>query len=234
LFGTGYYGSSYTAGLIPICGFNFVDAAAGWKEYPDTIDLRQRDQTHTALMALNDVWKLDDDQEMHLSGFFRTYNLARFSDFGLGLIRQSEFRTVAGGSVAYKKKRLSKHLTLLAGTDYHRLLGLTRRRDDIHVFERLFPGVRHVVARRGWDIRECRSFERLLRLAVNQCLALAVQDDQGFFVLAGGVPADRRAGFQAHKTAAHTRRLRNPLQQWTIARGAFQRPGQRPGPRHLR
>ena len=127
LFGIGYYGFSYLAGLRPIHGFNSVDAADGWKEYPDTIDPRQRDQTHTALMALNDVWKLGEDQELQLSGFFRTYNLSLFSDFGLGLIRQSEFRTVAGGSAAYKKK-FSKNFTLLAGTDYQRE---APRRDDL-------------------------------------------------------------------------------------------------------
>ena len=55
-------------------------------------------------LALNDVWKLGDDQELQLSGFFRTYNLSLDSDFGLGLIRQSEFRTVAGGSAAYRRK----------------------------------------------------------------------------------------------------------------------------------
>jgi len=127
LFGIGYYGFSYVAGLRPIYGFNSVDAANGWKEYPDTIDPRQKDQTHTALMALNDVWKLDENQELQLSGFFRTYNLSLYSDFGAGLIRQSEFRTVTGASAAYKKK-FSKNFTLLAGTDYERE---APRRDDL-------------------------------------------------------------------------------------------------------
>jgi hypothetical protein len=127
LFGIGYYGSSYMAGLVPIHGFNSVDAANGWKDYPDTIDPRQRDQTHTALLALNDVWKLGEDQELQLSGFFRTYNLSLSTDFGLGLIRQSEFRTVTGGSAAYKKK-FSKKFTLLTGTDYQRE---APRRDDL-------------------------------------------------------------------------------------------------------
>jgi hypothetical protein len=67
----------------------------------DTIDPLQKDQTHMALAALNDVWRLGDNQELQLSGFFRTYNLSLFSDFGVGLIRQSEFRTVTGGSAAY-------------------------------------------------------------------------------------------------------------------------------------
>jgi hypothetical protein len=127
LFGIGYYGFSYVAGLRPIYGFNSVDAAAGWKEYPDTIDPRQKDQTHTALMALNDVWKLGENQELQLSGFFRTYNLSLYSDFGVGLIRQSEFRTVTGGSAAYEKK-FSKNFTLLTGTDYERE---APRRDDL-------------------------------------------------------------------------------------------------------
>ncbi len=119
LFGIAYLGYGFVAGLRPMYGFNSIDAAAGWVEYPDTIDPRQKDQTHTALVALNDVWKLDDRQELQLSGFFRTYNLALFSDFGLGLIRQSEFRTVAGGSVAYLNK-ITKTFTLLSGTDYER------------------------------------------------------------------------------------------------------------------
>ena len=84
LFGIGYYGFSYVAGLRPIYGFNSVDAADGWKEYPDTIDPRQKDQTHTALMALNDVWKLGDNQELQLSGFFRTYNLSLSPTLGWG------------------------------------------------------------------------------------------------------------------------------------------------------
>ncbi len=127
LFGIGYYGFSYVAGLSPINGFNSVDAANGWQRFPDTIDPRQKDQTHTALVSLNDVWKLSQNQEFQLSGFFRTYNLSLFSDFGDGLIRQSEFRTVAGASAAYKRK-VSRHLTLLAGTDYERE---APRRDDL-------------------------------------------------------------------------------------------------------
>jgi hypothetical protein len=127
LFGVGYYGFSYVAGLSPIGGFNSVDAAAGWTQYPDTIDPRQKDQTHTALIALNDVWSLGQNQELQLSGFFRTYNLSLYSDFGDGLIRQSEFRTVGGGSAAYIRK-FSKAFTLLAGTDYQRE---APRRDDL-------------------------------------------------------------------------------------------------------
>jgi hypothetical protein len=127
LLGIGYFGTGYQAGLRPIFGFNAVDAAAGWQAYPDTIDPRQKDQTHTALAALNDEWKFDENQQGQLSGFFRTYNLSLFSDFGLGLIRQTEFRTVAGASGAYVS-RISKAFTLLAGTDYERE---APRRDDL-------------------------------------------------------------------------------------------------------
>src|SRR5208282_4008674 len=119
LFGIAYLGYGYVAGLRPIFGFNSVDTAVGWAEYPDTVDPRQKDQTHTALVALNDVWKLTDHQELQLSGFFRTYNLSLYSDFGLGLIRQSEFRTVTGGNATYVN-RLAKIFTLLAGVDYER------------------------------------------------------------------------------------------------------------------
>lgn len=127
LFGIGYVGYGYQAGLGPIFGFNSVDAATGWVAYPDTIDPRQKDQTHTALAALNDDWKLGTNSELQLSGFFRTYNLSLFSDFGLGLIRQSEFRTVGGGGADYVKS-FSPQFTLLAGTDYERE---APRRDDL-------------------------------------------------------------------------------------------------------
>lgn len=127
LLGIGYYGFSYVAGLSPVYGFNSVDASNGWTRYPDTIDPRQKDQTHTALLALNDVWKLGQNSEFQLSGFFRTYNLSLYSDFGDGLIRQSEFRTVTGGSAVYKNQ-FSKMLTLLAGSDYERE---APRRDDL-------------------------------------------------------------------------------------------------------
>jgi hypothetical protein len=128
LAGIAYYGVGRLAGLRPMYGFNSADAAAGWTvPNPDTIDMRQKDQTHTALLAANDVWKLDDRQELSLSGFFRTYNLSLFSDFGLGLIRQSEFRTVGGASIAYVN-HLADVFTLFAGTDYERE---APRRDDL-------------------------------------------------------------------------------------------------------
>jgi hypothetical protein len=125
LFGIGYYGFSYVPGLVPIFPLNSADA--NFPNYGDTIDPRQKDQTHTALVALNDVWQLSGNQQLQLSGFFRTYNLSLFSDFGQGLIRQSEFRTVAGGSANYVN-RIAEYLSLLAGFDYDRE---APRRDDL-------------------------------------------------------------------------------------------------------
>jgi hypothetical protein len=100
----GYYGQSYIPGLVPI------DAPG----LHDTIDPRQRDQTHTGEVAFNDVWN-----GLQMSGFLRTYSLSLYSDFGDGLIRQSEFRTEAGANAAYKHS-LGKKFSFLAGLDYFR------------------------------------------------------------------------------------------------------------------
>ena len=125
LFGVGYYGFSYVPGLVPLFTSNSADT--NFPNYGDTIDPRQKDQTHTALVALNDVWQLSGGQQLELSGFFRSYNLSLFSDFGQGLIRQSEFRTVAGGSANYVNK-IAEYLSLLGGFDYQRE---APRRDDL-------------------------------------------------------------------------------------------------------
>jgi uncharacterized protein involved in tellurium resistance len=125
LFGLGYYGFSYVPGLVPIFPENQYDS--NFPNFGDTIDARQKDQTHTALVAANDIWQLSGKQQLQLSGFVRTYNLSLFSDFGQGLIRQNEFRTVAGGSANYVN-RLREYLSLLAGFDYDRE---APRRDDL-------------------------------------------------------------------------------------------------------
>jgi len=127
LLGIGYYGFSYVPGLVPIFALNQWDI--NYPNLGDTIDPRQKDQTHTALVALNDVWQLSESQQLQLSGFFRTYNLSLFSNFGsdLGLIRQSEFRTVAGVSANYVN-RVAEYFSLLGGFDYERE---APRRDDL-------------------------------------------------------------------------------------------------------
>ena len=125
LVGIGYYGRSYIPGLVPIFAQN--SNGASFPNYGDTIDPRQKDQTHTALTALNDIWQFASSQQLQLSGFLRTYNLSLFSDFGQGLIGQSEFRTVGGASAEYVKK-FADFLSLLGGLDYERE---APRRDDL-------------------------------------------------------------------------------------------------------
>jgi len=118
---------------VPIFPLNSADA--NFPNYGDSIDPRQKDQTHTVLVALNDIWQLSENQQLQLSGFFRTYNLSLFSDFGQGLIRQSEFRTVAGGRANYVN-RIAEYLSLLAGFDYDRE---APRRDDLDHYSFLNP-----------------------------------------------------------------------------------------------
>lgn len=134
LFGAGYYGFSYVPGLVPVLAANSADATT--TDYGDTIDPRQKDQTHTAVVAVNDSWEINATQQLQLSGFFRTYNLDLFSNFGQGLIRQSEFRTVAGGSANYVNK-IGEYLSLLGGFDYERE---APRRDDLDHYGFLNPG----------------------------------------------------------------------------------------------
>ena len=131
--GIGYYGVSYIPGLTPIYAINASDT--GLPPFRDTIDPRQHDQTHSGLIALNDMWKLSASQQLQLSGFFRTYNLSLFSNFGQGLIRQSEFRTVAGGSADYENK-LGEYFSLFAGLDYERE---APRRDDLDKYGDVNP-----------------------------------------------------------------------------------------------
>jgi hypothetical protein len=133
LLGIGYYGSSYIPGLVPLSA-----SSTSFPNVGDTIDPRQKDQTHTALVALNDAWRLSESRQLHLSGFFRTYNLALYSNFGQGLIRQSEFRTVAGQTTNYVNK-FSKAFSLLAGLDYGRE---APRRDNLDHYGFYTPGDR--------------------------------------------------------------------------------------------
>jgi hypothetical protein len=123
----GYYGESKIPGLVPI----------GIPGLHDTIDSRQRDQTHTGEIALNDTWHLRSDSELQLSTFFRTYNLSLSSNFGDGLIRQSEFRTVTGDNATWVRK-LNSHFTFMAGFDY---LREAPRRDDLDHYDSANPAI---------------------------------------------------------------------------------------------
>jgi hypothetical protein len=109
IFGIAYYGFSRVPGLIPLYT-PVID---------DTIDPRQKDLTHTTVAVVTDTWHPSNRQQLTLSGFVRTYSLALDSDFGLGLIEQSEFRTVQGENATYTHQ-LSSHFNLLAGMDYRR------------------------------------------------------------------------------------------------------------------
>ncbi|MGA3082631.1 MAG: carboxypeptidase-like regulatory domain-containing protein, partial [Terracidiphilus sp.] len=114
LYGIAYFGVSHEGNLVPI-GYG--------RDLGDTLDPRQKDQTHTALVAVDDRWKLGGKDEAAFSGFARTYNLALFSNFGEGLIRQSEFRTVEGAE-ARETHTFTTWLQGMTGLDYHE--------DDIH------------------------------------------------------------------------------------------------------
>ncbi len=109
LFGAGYYGHSRIPGLAPI----------DVRLPQDTIDPRQSDRTHTSLAAVSDTWQVSEKKQLQFSGFFRTYSLRLVSDFGDGLIRQSEFRTVEGGNTSYHQQ-FNRFVSLETGVDLRR------------------------------------------------------------------------------------------------------------------
>src|ERR1700723_886772 len=73
LFGVGYYGFSYVPGLVPLRALNSGDV--NLRNDGDTIDPRQKDQTHTALVAVNDVWQVRAARNWAFSDFFVFSNL---------------------------------------------------------------------------------------------------------------------------------------------------------------
>ena len=85
----------------------------------DTIDARQSDRTDTALLVASDTWQIADRQQLQFSEYFRTYSLDLRSDFGDGLLRQSEFRTITGGNTSYHR-RVKPTISLSAGLDFRR------------------------------------------------------------------------------------------------------------------
>ena len=109
LYGVGYYGSSDIPGLIPI----HVPVPG------DTIDDRQSDFTHTILAVITDTWKLSEQRQFSFSGFYRNYALQLRSNFGDGLIQQSETRNVYGGEATYVHS-VRPWLSWLAGVDLRR------------------------------------------------------------------------------------------------------------------
>jgi hypothetical protein len=109
LYGAGYYGESRIPGLVPIA----------LRVPQDTIDPRQSDRTQTALFVASDTWQITDRQQLQFSEYFRAYSLNLSSDFGDGLIRQSEFRTVTGGNTSYNR-RVDSAISFVAGLDFRR------------------------------------------------------------------------------------------------------------------
>ena len=103
----------------------------------DTVDPRQKDQTHTALRGLNADWTLHDRQHLEFAGFFRTYNLSLYSDFVRGgLIQQSEFRLL-------RRQRKLRQRVYEEPSFAGRTLDLEReapRRDDLDHFNFYTPG----------------------------------------------------------------------------------------------
>jgi Carboxypeptidase regulatory-like domain len=109
IFGIGYYGFSYVPGLIPI----------NMPVPGDTIDNRQSDTTHNILLVATDNWKLGEQRQFSFSGFVRNYALQLRSNFGDGLIQQSETRNVLGGEATYIQS-VHRWISLLAGVDIRR------------------------------------------------------------------------------------------------------------------
>jgi hypothetical protein len=109
LYGIGYYGFSDIPGLIPV-----HEAIPG-----DTIDDRQSDTTHNVVLIATDNWTLSQQRQLSFSGFYRNYALQLRSNFGAGLIQQSENRNVLGGDVTYVQS-VRPWMAIMAGIDLRR------------------------------------------------------------------------------------------------------------------
>lgn len=120
LYGIAYYGFSDIPGLIPL----HVSVPG------DTIDNRQMERTSNFLATASDSWKLDPQKQFNFAAFFRGYSLTLRSDFGAGLIQQSETRTVVGGEALYIQN-LGPWMSFLAGVDLRR--DAPRNLDLMHV-----------------------------------------------------------------------------------------------------
>jgi hypothetical protein len=107
LFGDSYYGFSRVPGLVPID----LDLPG------ETIDPRQADSTHTAVFVASDTWQIVDGRQLQFSGFARDYGLDLKSNFGDGLIRQSEGRSVVGGNTSFFQQ-ITDRISFSAGMDF--------------------------------------------------------------------------------------------------------------------
>ena len=96
----------------------------------DTIDNRQSDTTHNLLVVATDNWKLSEQKQFSFSSFFRNYALQLRSNFGGGLIQQSETRDVVGGEASYIQS-VRPWIAVLAGMDLRR--DAPRNLDLMHI-----------------------------------------------------------------------------------------------------
>lgn len=85
----------------------------------NTINNRQSDTTHNILLVATDNWKLSEQRQFSFSSFFRNYALQLRSNFGAGLIQQSETRNVIGGEATYIQS-VRPSISLLAGVGIRR------------------------------------------------------------------------------------------------------------------
>ena len=188
LFSVGYYGSAFLGGLVPL---------GQARETHDTLDPRQRDQTHTMIFAASDRWKPGTNDEAAFSGFFRTYNLALDSNFGEGLIRQSEFRTVLGAE-ARDSHTFNRWLKAMGGLNYN---DDEPRRDNL---DHSLSG----------DARLCGPFVSVL--ANN----LSIRDVAPFAALEGSIGAHLRlyAGLRPDRIELKNADLLNPSNSFDLWR----------------
>ena len=170
LFGIGYSGFSWVPGLIPI----------GVPVPGDTIDPWQLDRTHTFILVATDKWKLSEQRQVSFSGFFRNYALTLQSDFGVvvpksngtttdfggGLIKQSESREVVGGETAYLET-VRPRLSLLAGVDLRR--DAPRNLDLQHVDEQ---GIFQPVTSNNLTLSFVEPFVSLDGALINICTSI--------------------------------------------------------------
>jgi len=112
-------------------------------------------------------------------------------------------------------------------TTASRGLLLGRGGHDVHIFERLAPAVRNVMPRCGRDVNELGCLDLARRLPFDERLTFAREDDQRFFVAAGGMPADRFTRFEPNEAASHAGSLGRSFEERAVSGGALKRDSQR-------
>ena len=123
----GYYGQSMLPGLVPIDVPNLHD----------TIDRRQRDQTHTGEVAVNDVWRVSEGERIAALGLLS--NLQSVALFELRRWPDSAERVPHRGGRQWQLHPPGEPAShLMAGLDYFRE---APRRDDLDHYLSTDPSV---------------------------------------------------------------------------------------------